>query len=181
MISEVESVSQEPHFAAFVGIDWADQKHVWCLQSRDSTKREIGELKHTPEAVEAWVAQLCQRFGNRPIAVALEQSRGSLVFMLAKYEPLHLFPVPSTMSASMRVQTLIFRVDKNSIGSTTGLILVESRGTTINAIRVINLLTSIRDTVAANLKPGQEGKTHLKDELKTRTALNSVFYTCMRE
>jgi len=75
------------------------------------------------------------------------------------------------MSASMRVQTLIFRVDKNSIGSTTGLILVESRGTTINAIRVINLLTSIRDTVAANLKLGQEGKTHLKDELKTRTAL----------
>jgi transposase len=52
--------------------------------------------------VEAWVGQLCQRFGNRPIAVALEQSRGALVFMLSKYEPLHVFPVPSTMSASMR-------------------------------------------------------------------------------
>ena len=100
--SEIETGGQEPQFAAFVGIDWADQKHVWCLQGRDSTKRENGELKHTPEAVEAWVAQLCQRFGNRPIAVALEQSRGSLVFMLAKYEPLHLFPVSSTMSASMR-------------------------------------------------------------------------------
>ena len=101
-MSEFETGGHEPEFAAFVGIDWADQKHVWCLQSRDSTKRESGELKHTPEAVEAWVAQLCQRFGNRPIAVALEQSRGALVFMLAKYEPLHLFPVPSTMSASMR-------------------------------------------------------------------------------
>jgi hypothetical protein len=33
-MSEVECVSQEPHFAAFVGIDWADQKHVWCLPSR---------------------------------------------------------------------------------------------------------------------------------------------------
>jgi hypothetical protein len=32
-MSEVESVSQEPQFAAFVGIDWADQKHVWCLQA----------------------------------------------------------------------------------------------------------------------------------------------------
>jgi len=101
-MSGIESGGQEPEFAAFVGIDWADQKHVWCLQGRDSTKCESGELEHTPEAVEAWVAQLCQRFGNRPIAVALEQSRGSLVFMLAKYEPLHLFPVPSTMSASMR-------------------------------------------------------------------------------
>jgi Transposase len=83
-MSGIETGGQEPQFAAFVGIDWADQKHVWCLQSRDSTKREIGELKHTPEAVEAWVAQLCQRFGDRPIAVALEQSRGSLVFMLAE-------------------------------------------------------------------------------------------------
>jgi transposase len=72
------------------------------LQAADSEKRESGELVHTPEAVEAWVGQLCQRFANRPIAVALEQSRGALVFMLSKYEPLHLFPVPSTMSASMR-------------------------------------------------------------------------------
>jgi transposase len=75
---------------------------VWCLQAAASEKRENGELEHTPEAVEAWVGQLCQRFGNRPIAVALEQSRGALVFMLSKYEPLHVFPVPSTMSASMR-------------------------------------------------------------------------------
>jgi len=102
MRSEVEAVKQEPQFAAFVSIDWADKKHVWCLQAADSEKREGGELVHTPETVEAWVGQLCQRFANRPIAVALEQSRGALVFMLSKYEPLHLFPVPSTMSASMR-------------------------------------------------------------------------------
>src|ERR1700730_8297968 len=101
-MSEVESVSQEPHFAALVGIDWADQKHVWCLQAAGSEKRDSGELEHTPEAVEAWVGQLCKRFGNRPIAVAVEQSRGALVFMLAKYEPLHLFPVPAAMSANMR-------------------------------------------------------------------------------
>jgi len=101
-MSEVESVRREPQFAAFVGIDWADQKHVWGLQAVGSEKRESGELEHTPEAVEAWVGQLCQRFGNRPIAVAVEQWRGALVYMLAKYEPLHLFPVPPTMSASMR-------------------------------------------------------------------------------
>src|ERR1700730_19381217 len=101
-MSEVDSVRPEHQFAAFVGIDWEDQKHVWCLQAAGSEKRESGELEHTPEVVEAWVGQLCQRFNNRPIAVAVEQARGALVFMLAKYEPLHLFPVPSTMSASMR-------------------------------------------------------------------------------
>ena len=100
-MSEVDS-EQEPQFAALVGIDWADRKHVWCLQLAGSEQRERGELEHSPEAVEAWVGQLCQRFANRPIAVAVEQSRGALVFMLSKYELLHLFPVPSTMSANLR-------------------------------------------------------------------------------
>ncbi len=56
-----------------------------------SQKRERGEVEHTPEAIEAWVAQIHQRFGQRPIAVAVEQSRGALVFMLSKYESLHIF------------------------------------------------------------------------------------------
>lgn len=85
-----------------MGIDWADQKHVWCLQVAGSEQRENGELEHTPEAVEVWVAHLCQRFAQGPIAVAVEQSRGALVFMLSKYEPLHLFPVPSQMAANLR-------------------------------------------------------------------------------
>ena len=82
MSEDMRSVEDEPQFAAFVGIDWADQKHVWCLQAAGSQQRESGELEHTPEAVEIWVGQLCQRFGQCPIALALEQSRGALVFML---------------------------------------------------------------------------------------------------
>jgi len=82
--NEVHQPLQEPEFAAFVGIDWADQKHVWCLQAAGSTQREQGELAHKVETVEAWVAQLCQRFGERPIAIAVEQTKGALVYMLAK-------------------------------------------------------------------------------------------------
>jgi transposase len=102
VMSEIEVMGQEPQFAAFVGLDWADQKHAWCLQAAGATQRESGEVEHTPETVEAWVGQLCRRFGNRPIAVAVEQVKGALVFMLSKYELLHLFPVPPAMSASMR-------------------------------------------------------------------------------
>ena len=91
-------MDSEPEFAAWVGIDWADRKHVWCLQAAGSRKREGGELEHKVEAVEAWVAELCRRFGHRPIAVAVEQVKGALVFLLNKYECLHIFPVPSTMT-----------------------------------------------------------------------------------
>lgn len=95
-------MEQEPEFVAFVGIDWADQKHVWCLQAANSARREDGELEHKPEVVEVWVSELCQRFGHGPIAEAVEQVKGALVYMLRKYACLHLYPVPSTMTAKMR-------------------------------------------------------------------------------
>ena len=66
---------------------------------RSSSRRPIS---HIPEAVEAWVAQMSQRFAGRPIAVAVEQSRGALVFLLSKYEQLHIFPVPPAMTANLR-------------------------------------------------------------------------------
>ena len=58
-MSNKENIPHEPQFAAFVGIDWADQKHAWCLQAVGSTQRESGELEHKVETVEAWVTQLC--------------------------------------------------------------------------------------------------------------------------
>ena len=50
----------------------------------------------------AWAADLQQRFGGRPIALALEQKRGAVVYMLLKYAHLVLYPVPPGMSASYR-------------------------------------------------------------------------------
>src|SRR5437016_13555115 len=92
----------EVQYAAFLAIDWADQKHVWSLQEANSSARERGEVDHMPEAVETWVAQLSQRFAGRPIAVAVEQSRGALVFLLSKYAQLHIFPVPPAMRSEER-------------------------------------------------------------------------------
>ena len=78
------SDTHEPSFAAFVAIDWADRKHVFALQDAAGSGRERGEIQHTPEAVESWVASLLRRFGSRPIAVCLEQSRGALLTMLLR-------------------------------------------------------------------------------------------------
>jgi len=89
----------EPDFAAFVAIDWADQKHYWSLRAAGSKQIERGEVKNTPEAMEVWAAEWSARFESRPIAVALEQRRGPLVAMLSKYEQLRLYPVhPLTLA-----------------------------------------------------------------------------------
>ena len=89
----------EPEWAAFVAMDWADQKHVWSLYIPGTQQREQGECVHSPEAIHAWISQLTARFAGRPIAVCLEQSRGALLFSLSKYDNLVLYPIhPSTAS-----------------------------------------------------------------------------------
>jgi transposase len=96
------SLSGEPSFAAFVAMDWADQKHVWSLQSAGSQRREHGAVPHTPEAIEAWVGELSTRFPAQPIALAVEQSRGALVFMLSQYEHLHIYPIHPRAASQFR-------------------------------------------------------------------------------
>ena len=102
MSESCTTISSELSWAAFVAIDWANQKNFWRLKPADSRQHEQGELENTPEAVERWAASLEQRFGGRPVAVCLEQSRGALVYMLSKYPHLVLFPVHPTTAARYR-------------------------------------------------------------------------------
>jgi hypothetical protein len=51
--------------AAWVGLDWAIDKHAITLKDIDSMQRERCELGNTPEAIELWAADLAQRFGGR--------------------------------------------------------------------------------------------------------------------
>jgi transposase len=96
------SQPEQPKFAAFVAIDWADREHVWSLEVAGAGRRESGQLEHTPEAIDAWAAQLGARFAGRPVAVALEQSRGALFYALRKYGHLVLHSIPPTASARYR-------------------------------------------------------------------------------
>ena len=79
--------------AACVGLDWAMDKHAVTVKDLDSGQRERCQLGNTPEAVGPWAGGLAVRFGGRPVAVALEQSRGAVISMLSKYAHLVLFPV----------------------------------------------------------------------------------------
>lgn len=80
-------------FAAFIGIDWADNKHDICLQAADAPGPEYAVLTHSPEAIEQWALGLQERFAHRPIAICLELNKGPLVNALCKYDFFVLFPV----------------------------------------------------------------------------------------
>ena len=87
-------------FAAFVGIDWADEQHAVCVLAGEQLRREV--LPHTPAAIAAWAGGLARDFGGRPVAVMVEQSRGALLQALTQYPQLVLFPINPKQAARYR-------------------------------------------------------------------------------
>jgi transposase len=101
-----ESTSPAPAegVAAYIGIDWADQKHDVVLRSAsEPAKVEHSRIAQQPEALMDWLGELQRRFTDKgKILVALEQSRGALIYHLMGYEFLELYPINPSQLASYR-------------------------------------------------------------------------------
>jgi transposase len=103
MIAVSEAASPEASvFAAFVGLDWADQKHDLVLYDPRSGAPEHLQLPHSPETIDEWAGSLRQRFEGRPVAICFEQTRGAIAYALLKYDFLVLFPLPPARLAKYR-------------------------------------------------------------------------------
>jgi transposase len=85
-------------YSAYIGIDWADSKHDVCLQAAEGGSRELAQVSHQVEKIDHWAQSLYQRYGGK-IAVALELSKGPIVYALQKYDFFVIFPInPSTLA-----------------------------------------------------------------------------------
>jgi transposase len=84
-----------------VGIDWADLEHAVCLIDPQG-RATITTLAQSPETIDEWASELASRFPGQTIAIAVEQSKGALVFALLKYEHLQLYPVNPKQLARYR-------------------------------------------------------------------------------
>src|SRR3972149_12067596 len=49
-------------FAAWIGIDWADQEHAVCVVDAATGRSDTSTLAHEPGAIEEWAAELHNRF-----------------------------------------------------------------------------------------------------------------------
>ena len=103
-----ESVADQPigtpQLAAYVGIDWADQKHDVVLRSAgDPAKPEHQVIKNEISALADWIAQMHKRFEAKgKVLVCLEQSRGALIYQLMAYELFELYPINPSQLANYR-------------------------------------------------------------------------------
>jgi hypothetical protein len=82
----------DPEFTAFIGIDWADTKHDVCIEPSGGGEREFQRFAHRPKDIELWARSIHERFGGK-IALALELSKGPIVYALQKYDFFVLFPI----------------------------------------------------------------------------------------
>jgi transposase len=98
------SETEEMKFAAFIGVDWGDSSHALALFEPGAASTEIqsSTLKHTPEAIHGWVEMLEKRFGGRPVALAVEASKGPLLYAIMEVPWLVIYPIHTTTSARYR-------------------------------------------------------------------------------
>jgi transposase len=89
-------------FAALVGIDWADKEHHVCMRAGDGGRKIFRKLPQKSEDIAEWAAVLHTTYPGQQIAVAIEQSKGAVVYALMKYDFLTIFPINPVMLAKFR-------------------------------------------------------------------------------
>jgi transposase len=80
-------------YAAWIGLDWGSRTHSLCLQPADSDTVEHCRLEQKPEALQGWFMNLLARFGERKVAIAIEQTRGAVIHFLLGFDSVHIFPI----------------------------------------------------------------------------------------
>ncbi len=98
----METPTRVPEVVAWIGLDWADQRHEIRLAAAGSTRTESFSVEQKPAALHAWVGELRARFRQGKIALALEQSRGAVIYALMNYDFLLLYPIPPKTLARYR-------------------------------------------------------------------------------
>jgi len=88
-------------FTAIIGIDWADKKHDVCIQTTDSSDRHNDQISHKVDKIDEWAQSMYQRHGG-PMAVAVELSKGPIVYALQKYDFFVIYPINPTTLATYR-------------------------------------------------------------------------------
>ena len=59
---KLEEKELEKAIGAWIGIDWADEKHDVSLYDMASGKQEAFVIRQTPEALQEWLGQLRSRY-----------------------------------------------------------------------------------------------------------------------
>jgi transposase len=89
---------------AFVGIDWADCKHDIHVHPADGSAATHEVIEAKSESIQDWILKMRAQFAHdgRQVLVALEQSKGALIYQLMEHDFFVLYPINPKTLASFR-------------------------------------------------------------------------------
>jgi transposase len=88
-------------FAALVGLDWGWESHAIALQPAGGTTQTL-TLPHSAESLHQWLDELEKAYSGRPVAVAVEASKGAVVYALLERPWITLYPIHPATSTRQR-------------------------------------------------------------------------------
>ena len=89
-------------YAALVALDWGDKSHAFARQLAGAECIEQGSIEASPETLHAWLEELGKTLEGKPVALAVEAGRNSLLHALLEYPWLTIYPVHPATSARFR-------------------------------------------------------------------------------
>ena len=89
-------------YAALIGVDWADKKHDVWVYNCDNANESHNVIENTPECLTEWINELHDTYNGATVAIALEQSKGSLMYALSGHSFIHLYIINPASLAKYR-------------------------------------------------------------------------------
>ncbi len=99
--------SEQHELAVFIGLDWADEEHAVCMRVTETMEIRMFTVKQQPGKLHGWIASLLKEFGGARIGIAVESSRGGLLYALMQYDFLVLYPINPKTLAKYRESTCV--------------------------------------------------------------------------
>jgi transposase len=92
---------ESTEFAALIGLDWGDQSHALAIAPADQATQCL-TLEHSSESLHQWLDQLEQQYAGRPVAIAIEASKGAVVYALLERAWITIYPIHPATSTRHR-------------------------------------------------------------------------------
>jgi transposase len=90
------------NYAAFISIDWADEKHAVCVQAAGTLTMQKQEVVQSSEAVADWCNGLLAQFPGQKLAIIMEGNRGALLYHLLQYPAFVIYLMNPKAAANYR-------------------------------------------------------------------------------
>lgn len=107
-------MSNDTSYAFFVGIDWSDAKHdVTIIDDQGHSRHCV--IEHSTATIDVWISELLKKADGRPVAIMLEQAKGSLIHALMLRDNVFLYPINPKQFVNYRnsFQTTSAKSDKS--------------------------------------------------------------------